>query len=200
MQHSASQIARIRIELRHTKPRIWRRVDVPLSYTLMSLHQVIQVAFEWNGGHLFEFEAGGRRFGNQDDQDLFEADPFEMSAEDARKIRLHEIVEWGIKRFNYTYDFGDDWQHIITILRVFDATPDTDYPRLVAGARCAPFDDVGGVWGFYSFVEAAGDPNHPDREQYKEWRGEQFLDEFDPEEFDDELIRHRLAFLAQRNR
>ena len=38
-------IARIRIELQEIEPKVWRRVDVPLSSTLLALHDFIQFAF-----------------------------------------------------------------------------------------------------------------------------------------------------------
>ena len=31
--------------------------------------------------------------------------------------------------FNYTYDFGDDWRHSITVEAVTDADPAVEYPR-----------------------------------------------------------------------
>ena len=56
-------IARIRIELQEIEPNVWRRVDVPLSSTLLALHDFIQFAFRWTDSHLFEFEIGDRRYG-----------------------------------------------------------------------------------------------------------------------------------------
>ena len=56
-------IVRIRIELQETEPTIWLRVDVPLSSTLLALHDFIQFAFRWTDSHLFEFELGDRRYG-----------------------------------------------------------------------------------------------------------------------------------------
>ena len=53
-----NSIARIRIELRYSRPKIFRRIDVPLSFTLWSLHAVIQAAFGWHGGHLWAFFLG----------------------------------------------------------------------------------------------------------------------------------------------
>ena len=53
-------IARIRIELQEIEPKVWRRVDVPLSSTLLALHDIIQLAFRWTDSHLFEFEIGDR--------------------------------------------------------------------------------------------------------------------------------------------
>ena len=38
-------VARIRIELQDLEPKIWRRVDVPLSSTLAALHDIFQVVF-----------------------------------------------------------------------------------------------------------------------------------------------------------
>ena len=40
-------VARLRIELRKIEPRLWRRVDVPLSSTLLALHDIIQIAVGW---------------------------------------------------------------------------------------------------------------------------------------------------------
>ena len=44
-------VARIRIELQDLEPKIWRRIDVPLSSTLAALHDMIQVSFRWQGYH-----------------------------------------------------------------------------------------------------------------------------------------------------
>ena len=195
------RIARIRIELRHTKPKIWRRIDVPLSFTLTSLHEVIRAAFGWHGGHLSEFEIRGRRYSPPSPfDDAFDWEPFEPKPEDSGKIALQALVTAGIKKFNYTYDFGDDWRHIITIIRVMDASPGIEYPALVAGACRAPMDDIGGVWGFYNLAEAAADPSHPDRKELEEWHGKEFMENFDLEEFDDEWVRMRLASLGGRTR
>ena len=42
-------IARVRIELREIEPKVFRRVDVPLSSTLQALHEIIQITFDWWG-------------------------------------------------------------------------------------------------------------------------------------------------------
>lgn len=189
-----NRVARIRIELRRSKPRIWRRIDVPLSYTLLSLHYVIQVAFDWHGGHLYEFQIADREF---TDLDLAEGDPFGWAPEDASKVRLEEVVKWGVKKFNYTYDFGDNWEHIVTVLRVLDAKAGTDYPALVAGANRSAIEDVGGIWGFYNLAAAAADPDHPEREELMEWAGEDLVENFDLTDFDADWVRSRLARLGK---
>ena len=53
-----NRIARTRIELRYSRPKIYRRIDVPLSFTLWSMHAVIQAAFGWDQSHLWAFFLG----------------------------------------------------------------------------------------------------------------------------------------------
>ena len=193
------RVARIRIELRGTSPKIWRRVDVPLTYTLLSLHEVIQAAFDWSGGHLYEFIIDRERFSDPALEDPVESDDFGWRPRDAGKLRLQSVVDLEIKKFDYIYDFGDDWHHILTILRVMDANPTTNYPSLVAGSCCSPVDDIGGIGGFYDLVDAAADPNHPDRKQFEEWLGEEFVKHFDLKHYDREWVRTRLALVAEDN-
>ena len=59
-------VLQLHIELRGTKPKIWRRILVPETITLARLHAVIQAAFAWSGGHLHEFRAGEQRYGSAD--------------------------------------------------------------------------------------------------------------------------------------
>ncbi|XAS68515.1 plasmid pRiA4b ORF-3 family protein [Micrococcaceae bacterium Sec5.7] len=46
----------LKIQLKGSKPPIWRRVLVPGSMRLSELHEVIQSVFEWQGYHLHSFE------------------------------------------------------------------------------------------------------------------------------------------------
>jgi hypothetical protein len=55
---NAEPIARVRINLAHITPEVWRRVEVPLGLNLKGLHDVIQAAFGWLDYHLFEFQIG----------------------------------------------------------------------------------------------------------------------------------------------
>lgn len=189
-------ITRVRMELRHLKPKIWRRVDVPLSSTLMSLHNIIQAAMGWRGGHLFEFTVRGEGYGVPDNEAGFDA----WEVLDARKIQLEEIIGWGINRFTYVYDFGDDWQHLISLGKPRIGEADIDYPAFVGGARRCPPEDVGGVPGFEQFLEAAQDPTHPDHEDLVDWHGSSFLQDFDPDDISEDYVKSKLAQMAKRRR
>jgi hypothetical protein len=49
---------RLRIDLAHTEPAAWRRVDLASDLYLDEVHEVIQVAFGWPDSHLHQFGSG----------------------------------------------------------------------------------------------------------------------------------------------
>jgi len=185
-------IARIRIELQEIEPKIWRRVDVPLSATLFALHDIIQVAMGWKDAHLFEFVVGDKVYGEPDPDDAL----YERKVYQAKSIRLQALVDRGIGRFVYAYDFGDDWRHDVIIEELSDGAADIDYPAFVDGARRGPPEDVGGACGFMDFLEAVLDPGHQEHQRMLTWYG----GPFDPDDIDERHIRVVLSMLADRRK
>jgi hypothetical protein len=59
----AQNALQLKITLRYLRPPIWRRVLVADTFTLGNLHQLIQRAMGWGGGHLHEFRMPARGFG-----------------------------------------------------------------------------------------------------------------------------------------
>ena len=177
-----SATLQLHIELRGSKPKIWRRVLVPETITLARLHAVIQAVFGWSGGHLHEFQVGEQRFGTPDP----EYDAWgEVRSE--RSTRLASALG-GARTMNYVYDFGDNWQHRIKVEKTLDPAPAGTLPLCVAGANATPPDDCGGIYGYYDFVAAVSDPNHPEHAQMTEWIG----GPWDPAAFDIEAVNLRL--------
>jgi hypothetical protein len=70
---------------------------------------------------------------------------------------------------NTSYDFGDSWEHRLTVSNVRAGDPDCAYPRYVRGERNDPPEDCGGIPGFYDKLEAIADPSHPDHRVIKRW-------------------------------
>jgi hypothetical protein len=169
MNH-ADRIARIRVQLDDWRPPIWRRVEVPLTATLKALHDVIQAAMPFDDYHLFEFRADGKRYAIPDP----EWDSLRDRTYSAKTMRLGTLVDRGIEQLAYTYDFGDDWRHTITIETVADADPAVEYPRYTDGAGRAPPEDVGGIPGFELFLDAIADPKHEQHRELKRWHGRPF--------------------------
>ena len=170
---AARTIVTLKVTLTGSRPPIWRRLMVPGSMTLGDLHQAIQIAFGWYNSHLHAFDIEGRQFG---DPELMEGDG--DYAYENRKT-LNALIKAGVGRFDYTYDFGDDWEHRIVIEKPRPVVPGQFYPACVAGKRAGPPEDCGGVPGYEELIEIMKDPAHPEREERLEWIG----GEFDPEAF-----------------
>lgn len=182
-------VARVRIELQEIEPKIWRRVDVPLSASLLGLHDVIQAVMRWQDYHLFEFVVGDRVYGEPYPDD----EAFGRKVRKARNLRLKQLIDRGVERFLYVYDFGDDWRHDVIVEGLREGDADVDYPAFVDGARRAPPEDVGGAPGFMDFLDAVLDPTHEEHQRLLTWCG----GAFDPEDIDRRAIELALATLAE---
>lgn len=185
---SFTEIATLRIELRDSDPLIWRVVEVPTSITLKVLHDIVQVSMGWCDYHLWEMVIDGKAYGLSMDEDFGTA-PRKV----ADRVRLRDVLTGDTTRIDYTYDFGDSWEHSLVFSDVRTGTPGTGYPRLVAGERDCPPEDCGGIPGFYEMLAARADPKHPDHADIIEW-----LDDYDPDELDVFPIEVALGRIAAR--
>ena len=60
------------------------------------------------------------------------------------RVTLAALIEAGVRRFGYTYDMGDDWEHSIIIEKVGAPVPGVKYPQFLGGERrCPPEDSAG---------------------------------------------------------
>lgn len=168
------------VELRNIHPPIWRRIQVA-NMTLNELHECFQTAMGWSNSHLHEFEIEGERYG--DTELLNEGRPGDDidDEHDTRSIALDSLLFRAEKgfQFEYLYDFGDFWQHLVTFEGKVAAKSGIKYPQCVDGARACPPEDVGSTPGYQEFLEALADPEHAEYELMIEWSG----GSFDPEQF-----------------
>ena len=185
---SFNEIATVRIELRHTDPLIWRQVEVPTSITLKVLHDIVQVVIGWFDYHFWEFTIGKQRYGLPMD-DGWGTEPCIAAA----KVRLRDVLKMRKTIIDYTYDFGDCWEHRLTVTDVRAGQPGVSYPRYISGERNGPPEDCGGIPGFYELLEAIADPAHPDHAHVKEW-----AKDYDPATFDPLPIKYALGRIANR--
>jgi hypothetical protein len=165
------RVVTIKVTLRGSKPPIWRRLVMPASSTLADLHDAIQASMGWRDCHLHHFDVDERYYGNRSTMD---------EVEDERRLTLNTLVNAGTQRFSYTYDFGDDWEHIITIEKVTLTDTPPAGPVCIAGKRACPPEDCGGIWGYYHLLEVLADPSHPEHKEMADW----LEDDLDPEAFD----------------
>jgi hypothetical protein len=144
---------------------------------------VIQTVFGWTDSHLHQFTIAGRRFGQPDD--------FDENVLDEAEVTISEALNAGVKRFSYTYDFGDDWEHEVVVEKDLGGDSGRERPLCLAGKRHRPPEDCGGPHGYHDFLDAINNPRHAEHRAMLEWTG----GEFDPEAFDLAGVNRKLARL-----
>jgi hypothetical protein len=182
-----ASIHQVKVTLRGVRPPVWRRIQVASTINLRRLHDVIQETMGWTQSHLYEFEIDGERYGEPSMDE-----GYGTPTRSAKSTQLRRIAPEAGARFLYTYDFGDNWEHLVQVEKVLSPERGVAYPRCLTGRRACPPEDVGGVWGYQEFLEAIGDPEHDEHESMLEWVG----GEFDPAAFDVRAVNATLQVLG----
>jgi hypothetical protein len=189
MTVKADHIYQLKISLTGSRPPIWRRVLVPSGISLANLHDVIQIAMGWTDSHMHMFETRPplrvRGLGI----------PSLRQVSNEARTRLDQTLRVEKDWLRYEYDFGDGWDHRITLEKVLPADPNIQLPLCIKAKGACPPEDIGGLWGYYAAMEAWHDPAHPDHAEYREM----FTDEdLDPNAYDIEDTNAALAMHFRR--
>lgn len=184
----AFEVADLTIELNHSQPPISRIIRVPTLIGLHQLHNVIQCLFQWTESHLHAFYIKGEEYQNPDNNF---GDDFGSKPKNEKQTKLASLIEWDIGRFSYVYDFGDNWEHAIQIVKIYEVHDPKEMLKLLAGSKAAPPEDIGGIPGYEYLKEVLSDPKHVEYAHMLEWVG----DDFDPALFDEKEISIRLENL-----
>lgn len=140
-------LLRIRVDLRHAHPPIWRRLELRSDLSLATVHEVLLAAYSWAGGHLHRFAVGGDCFDPAAEWFLC---PFDVEEGDDlgtpdHEVHLDEVLAEPGDVLHYVYDYGDEWDLQLRLEEVLPLAPGTPPARCVAGRRTAPPEDCGGV-------------------------------------------------------
>jgi len=115
----------------------------------------------WTNSHLHHFLTQDARysdpchsedpgFGNEPDRD------------ETRATLLQVAPETGAQ-FGYEYDFGDSWEHEVTVEKILPAGSGAATAALcLDGARACPPEDCGGIWGYANLLKILRNPKHPE--------------------------------------
>ena len=193
MQASANMVYQLKVTLAGARPPIWRRLLVDSSTSFRDLHQIIQIAMGWHGSHLHLFQTQDRRVIGDPEEDT---DGF-LNLTDEAQVQLDSVLQRDKQGLRYEYDFGDGWEHTVLLEKILPGNENQPLPHCIKAVRQCPPEDVGGLHGFYEFLETMEDPSHPEHEAVKEWMGGHvFEPEFtDRDQINDDL-RHRDEFFA----
>ena len=185
MAKNLREIYQLKIQLKGIRPPIWRHFLVSNTTSLQELHIACQIVMGWTNSHLHQFIKNNKRFGMVDPE--FDVD-WDDELSDEEDFKVKDILTFEGDHLLYEYDFGDDWQHKITLEKILPFKTEQQLPNCIKGSRGCPPEDVGGTWGYEEFLEAWLDENHSEHKDMKEWVG----DYFHPEKLDVDEINELL--------
>jgi len=115
---------------------------------LSDLHKVIQTAMGWTNSHLHQFVKGQVIL-----EPMPEDDFMEMLGTNYAGYTIDRLLKKKNDKIRYEYDFGDGWDHAITLEKIHEDFGD-ELPICTDGAMNCPPEDVGGIGGFQHFKKA----------------------------------------------
>lgn len=163
-------IYQIKVSLQHLNPPIWRRILISSEDDLGQLHAAIQITMGWENAHLHRFEHDDTQYLPEefsDDEEGYEGIPLSAFLKEAKDEML------------YIYDFGDHWEHTITLEKILPFDEKQPLPYCLDGKMACPPEGCGGFGGYEHLVEVMKDPKHEDYKEQLSWLG----GKFDPEDF-----------------
>lgn len=168
----------LKIQIKNSHPPIWRRLIVPAGLSFSQLAVILNEAMGWCGYHLFSFEfyhLGIHVEDNVEEYDDFGWSDYEREEADETLIDTYLDTEgW----FTYIYDFGDDWQHRVTVEKILEDY-DKNYAQVLKYKGNTPYEDCGGIDEYYRILEILRNPDSPEYEEMKEWTEGNFCTEYD---------------------
>lgn len=177
----------IKIVIKNSKPPIWRRCIVPAGITFSQLGIILNKIMGWSGYHLSEYEFYHLQLQLREEDEFDEFVPmWDFDLLDSSKTFINEYMEqqeW----FTYTYDFGDDWQHRVTIEKIIEDYPN-NYPQVIKYKGDCPMEDCGGIEGYYECIDVIRDNENPESNERREWAESQGYGElYDMDEVNQDL-------------
>lgn len=181
MKKKIACVYQFKIALKRVSPPIWRRIQVPGTYSFWDFHVAIQDAFGWLDYHLHSFEVLNPRTGEIEEIGIPGEDEYddEIDILPGWDLKISRYFSENNKKAAYIYDFGDEWEHDVRLEKIVPRNPAIKYPVCLAGKRACPPEDCGGIWGYQEFLEIIMDPGHDQHIDTLEWVG----GHFDPEYF-----------------
>jgi hypothetical protein len=143
-----NQLYVFKVSLSYDK-RIWRRIEILGHQSLDQLHEAIFYAFDRYDPHMYSFYL--TKPGSKSRKRFLESPEFthpfvieesygftEKQIQDASKTKIGELGLKEKSKFEYLFDFGDEWLHEVTLEKILDVFPKKEYPIVTKKAGESP--------------------------------------------------------------
>jgi hypothetical protein len=157
-----NRVFEFKVSLVGTKPLVWRSFLAHEIIHLDELHMLIQVGVGWEAKHLYQFHINGVTYSAG--EDLGE------NVQPAEGVLLSDVLG-SKKKFTYTYDFGDDWEHDVEIVRALEHDSRVRYPICTGGENACPPEDCGGIHGFEELKKKIAGKDSEEKAEMLGWLG-----------------------------
>lgn len=168
-----------KISLLGVYPLVWRRFKVNSKTPLSKFHTIIQCFMGWEHFHLYKFE--------------YKWQCFEYDGNCSPSTTLEELNMVKGSSLNYSYDFGDNWEHTLELEKIIPKIKRERVPYCLDGKRACPPEDCGGPWGYKHYLSAL-----------KSKKGSKYRDaveiigrHFDPKKFDKSAVNKEIFDLLR---
>jgi Plasmid pRiA4b ORF-3-like protein len=122
--------------------RIYRNIEILENQSFADLHDSLFQAFDRYEEHLYSFFLTGKPIKNTlyiydypeitHPMNLEDMSGFAHKKRyDAEKTKLRDLDLAEKDKFYYLFDFGDDWWHELSVLKIEEASDSKGYPKII---------------------------------------------------------------------
>lgn len=140
-------------------PEVWRDIEIAEDQTLEDLHLTIQKAYKWSDDHLYSFFMDGEAWNKQSEI----GSPWSEAPQSTHRATIDSLGLRARRKFLYLFDYGDNHEFDVTVLKINPVAAAAQYPRIVAKQGKAPpqyqdYDEETGEteWDPYRHWDASG--------------------------------------------
>jgi len=115
-------------------PEVWRDLELAEDNTLEDLHLLIQQAYHWWDDHLYSFFLSGEAW--DDESEI--GSPWSEARLHTHQVQMGQMELEEGQVFLYLFDYGDQHEFDVTVLRINPVAPKGKYPRVLDYHGSAP--------------------------------------------------------------
>jgi Plasmid pRiA4b ORF-3-like protein len=135
MSRASTHIFRVRL-----RPKLYRDIEIDSNKSLYDLAAAIVCAFGFEFDHAFGFfsKLTGRIYDSPVRYELFADLDDDPLADGVKRTKMSRVFPEVGSKMLFLFDYGDNWEFRVEVIRFGEKVPRTRYPRVLAVVGKAP--------------------------------------------------------------